>query len=133
MKSKATDKKVSPSSSILTQIIRKSLIIYIISIVTVPAVCFIFGWRSLENIGTGFMYGSLGLALFGAFTFAGNTVPAQLSRLSLPKYNAPSLKNNQEAESDGTLNRNRSKLFLFSTLICGAFLFVTGLFLKMLL
>ncbi|MGB5617257.1 MAG: hypothetical protein WBM78_10480 [Desulfobacterales bacterium] len=132
MKPKATDKKVSPSSSILTQIIRKSLIIYLLSAVTVPVICFIFGWRSLENIGTGFIYGSLGLALFGVLTFAGNTVPTQLSQLSLPKFEVPSIKRHQEAERDGSPFRDDGIRFLFTTLICGAFLFVTGLFLKIL-
>ena len=84
MKPKATDKKVSTSSPNLPQIMRKILIVYLISAVTVLAICLIFGWRSLENIGTGFIYGSLGLALFGALLLAGNTVPAQLSKLSLP-------------------------------------------------
>jgi len=82
MKPKGTDKQV-PPSPILTQIIRKCLINYLVSAVTVLAICFIFGWRSLENIGTGFIYGSLVLALFGVLILAGNTVPAQLS---LPKY-----------------------------------------------
>ena len=70
MKPIATDKKVSPSSPNLTQIIRKILIVYLISAVTVLAICFIFGWRSLQNIGNGFMYGFLGLALFGALILA---------------------------------------------------------------
>jgi hypothetical protein len=132
MKPKATDKKVSPSSPILTQIIRKILIIYLLSAVTVPVICFIFGWRSLENIGTGFIYGSLGLALLGVLIFAGNTVPAQLSQLSLPKYEVPSLKRHQEAERDGSPLRDVGIRFLFTTLICGVFLFVTGLFLRIL-
>jgi len=130
MKSKSIDKKVSPSSPILTQIIRKSLIIYLLSSAIVPAICFIFGWRSLENIGTGFLYGSLGLALFGALTFAGNTVPAQLSKLSLPKCNAPSVKRHQEAESDESPTRDEGIRFFLITLICAAFLFITGVFLK---
>ena len=132
MKPKATDKKVSPSSPILTQMIRKSLFIYLLSAVAVPAICFIFGWRSLEDIGTGFIYGSLGLALFGALTLAGNTVPAQLSKLSLPKYIPPSHKRHQEAESDGSPSIDGRISFLFTTLMAGVFLFVTGLFLKML-
>ena len=132
MKLKATDKKVSPSWPILTQIIRKSLIIYLLSAVTVPVICFIFGWRSLENIGTGFIYGSLGLALFGAFILAGNTVPAQLSRLSIPKYIVPSLSRNQEDESDGSPSIDGGIRFFFTTLICGALLFVTGLLIKIL-
>ncbi len=132
MNPEAADRKVSPSSLIPTRIIRKSIILYFISVVAVPVVCFIFGWRSLENIGTGFIYGALGLALFGALTFAGNTIPAQLSRLPIPKYTDPSLMNNQEAESDGSLNRDTGKRFLFTTLISGAFLFITGLFLKIL-
>jgi hypothetical protein len=132
MKTKATDKKVSPSSPILIQIIRKSLIVYLLSAVIVPAICFIFGWRSLENIGTGFIYGSLGLALFGALILAGNTVPVQLSQLSLPKYIVPSIWRHQEAESDGSRSIYGGIRFFFTTLICGAFLLVTGLFLKML-
>ena len=128
MKPKATDKKVSTSSPILIQVIRKSLFICLLFAVTVPAICFIFGWRSLENIGTGFIYGSLGLALFGALMLAGNTTPAQLSKLSLPKYNPPSLKRHQEAESDGSPSRDEGVRFFFATLISGAFLFVTGFF-----
>jgi hypothetical protein len=132
MKPKETDKRASPSSLILTQIIRKSLITYLFFVIAIPAICFIFGWRSLENIGTGFISGSLGLALFGALLLAGNTIPAQLSRLSLPKYNPPSLRDHQEAESDGSPSRNGGIRFFLTTLICGTFLFVTGLFLKML-
>jgi len=131
MKPKATDQKVSTSSPDLTQIVGKISIFYLISAVTVLAICLIFGWRSLENIGTGFMYGSLGLALFGALILAGNTVPAQLSKLSLPKYIVTSHRRHQETASDGSSSKNEGIRFFFSTLLCGAFLFVTGLFLKM--
>ncbi len=127
MKPKANGKKVSPSLPNLPQIIRKILVIYLISAVAVLAICFIFGWRSLENIGTGFIYGSLGLALFGALLLAGNTVPAQLSKLSLP-----SVRRHQEYESDGSPSTDEGRRFFITTLICGAFLFVTGLILKML-
>jgi hypothetical protein len=89
-------------------------------------ICFIFGWRSIENIGTGFIYGSLGLALFGALLLAGNTVPAQLSKLSLP-----SVRRHQENESDASPSKDEGKRFFFTTLICGVFLFVTGLILKL--
>ena len=132
MKPKTNDKKVSVSSPILTQIVRKSLVAYLLSAAAVPAVCVIFGWRSLENIGTGFIYGSLGVALFGVLVLAVNTVPAQLSKLSLPKYMVPSLKRHQESESDGSPSIDRGIRFFFTTLPCGAFLFVTGFFLKML-
>jgi predicted secreted protein len=127
MKPKANDKKVSPSSPNLPQIVGKILIVYLISAVIVLVICFIFGWRSIENIGTGFIYGSLGLALFGALLLAGNTVPAQLSKLSLP-----SVRRHQENESDGSPSKDEVKRFFFTTLICGAFLFVTGLILKLL-
>lgn len=132
MKPKANGKKLSPSLPNLPQIILKILVIYLISAVAVLAICFIFGWRSLENIGSGFIYGSLGLALFGALLLAGNTIPTQLSRLSLPKYSPPSLRDHQETESDGSPSRDRGIRFFYATLICGAFLFITGLFLKML-
>jgi len=127
MKPKADDKKVSASSPNLPQIVRKILIVYLISAVTVLVICFIFGWRSIENIGTGFIYGSLGLALFGALLLAGNTVPAQLSKLSLP-----SVRRQEEYENDGSSSKDEGKRFFFTTLICGAFLFVTGLILKLL-
>ena len=132
MKPEANNKKVSLFSPNLPQIVRKISIVYLISAVIVLVICFIFGWRSLENIGTGFIYGSLGLALLGVLIFAGNTVPAQLSQLSLPKYEVPSLKRHQEAERDGSPLRDVGIRFLFTTLICGVFLFVTGLFLRIL-
>ena len=128
MKPEATDQKDSTSSQNQAQIMRKILIIYFISAAIVLAICFIFGWQSLENIGTGFIYGSLGLALFGALLFAGNTMPDQLSKLSLP-----SVRCLQESENDDSLSIDAGKRFFLMTLICGAFLFVTGLFLKLFL
>jgi len=127
MKPKANDKKASPFSENLPQIIRNLLLIYLVSAVTVLVICFIFGWRSSENIGTGFISGSLCVALFGALLLAGNTVPAQLSKLSLP-----SVKGQEKYESDDSPSKDEAGRFFLTTLICGAFLFVTGLFLKML-
>jgi len=126
MKPKATAQKISTSSQNLAQIMRKILIVYFISAAIVLVICFVFGWRSIENIGTGFIYGSLGLALFGALLLAGNTVPAQLSKLSLPL-----VRPQEEYESDGSSPKDEGRRFFFTTLICGAFLFVTGLILKM--
>jgi len=57
---------------------------------------------------------------------AGNTVPAQLSKLSLL-----SVRRHQEYESDGSPSEDEGRRFFFTTLMCGAFLFVTGLILKM--
>ena len=127
MKPKATARKASISSQNLVHVMRKTIIVYLISAAIVLIICFIFGWRSIENIGAGFIYGSLGLALFGALLFAGNTVPAQLSKLSLP-----SVKPQKEYKNDGTSSKSEGIRFFFTTLICGAFLFVTGLILKML-
>ena len=127
MKPKATAQKISTSSQNLAQIMRKILIVYFISAAIILVICFIFGWRSMENIGTGFIYGSLGLALLGALLLAGDTVPAQLSKLSLP-----SVKGQEKYESDDSPSKDEAGRFFLTTLICGAFLFVTGLFLKML-
>ena len=126
MKPKATAQTVSTSSQNLAQIMRKILIVYFISAAIVLVICFVFGWRSVENIGTGFIYGSLGLTLFGALLLAGNTVPAQLSKLSLP-----SVRPQEEYRNDGTSSEDEGRRFFIMTLICGAFLFVTGLILKM--
>jgi hypothetical protein len=127
MKPEANNKKVSPFSPNLPQIVRKISIVYLISAVIVLVICFIFGWRSIGNIGTGFIYGSLGLVIFGALLLAGNTVPAQLSKLSLPL-----VRRLQENESDSSPSEDEGKRFFFTTLIGGAFLFVTGLILKLL-
>jgi len=105
---------------------RKILIACFISASIVLVICFIFGWRSIEKIGTGFIYGSLGLELFGVFLLAGNAVPAQLSKLSLPSVGPQ-----EEYENDGTSNKDEGRRSFFTTLICGVFLFVTGLILKM--
>jgi hypothetical protein len=126
MKPKASAQKVTTSFQNLAQIMPKILIVYFISAAIVLVICFVFGWRSIENIGTGFIYGSLGLALLGALLLAGNTVPAQLSKLSLP-----SIRPQEEYENDVTLSKDEGKRFFFTTLICGAFLSVTGLILKM--
>ena len=132
MKLKTRGKKVSTYSPMLKQIIGKILICYLISAVAVLAICLIFGWRTLEGIGTVFMYGSLVLVLFGALILAGNTVPAQLSQLSLPKYIVPSHRRHQEtADEYPPYNKGGAKFF-FTTLLCGAFLFITGLILKIL-
>jgi hypothetical protein len=127
MKPEANNKIGSPSSTNLPQVIRKFLIVYLTSAVAVLGICFIFGWRSLENIGTGFLFGSLGLVLFGALLFAGNTVPAQLSKLSLP-----AVRHQEETENGGTPVMDEGRRFLFTTLICGGLLFVTGLILHIL-
>ena len=132
MKPNATDNDISNSSLILIRLVRKSLLVYLPSAVAVPVICFIFGWRSLDRIGTGYIYGSLGMVLLGALIFAANTVPAQLSRLSLPKYKRTSFKRLQKAESDDSQTGTEGRIFFLTTFICGAFLLVTGLFLKML-
>jgi hypothetical protein len=84
----------------------------------------------LDNIGTGFIYGSACLVLFGTLTLFGNTVPAQLSKLSLPKYSSPSVAPDKETESDGSAPSNRGKDLFLTSLICGTLLFVTGLILR---
>ena len=114
----------------LTQTIRKSLLFYLLSALTVPLICFVFGWRTSDNIGTGFIYGSLCLMLFGTLTLFGNTVPAQLSKLSLPKYSPPSTKPHKKTEIDGSVTSNRGKELFLTSLICGALLFLTGLILR---
>jgi hypothetical protein len=121
-----TDQKSITSQSSI-QLIRKSIFIYIIFAVALPIFCIILGWRTLDNIGTGFIYGSLCLMLFGTLTLFGNTVPAQLIKLSLPKYSPPSTEPHNETEIDGSVTSNRGKELFLTSLICGALLFLTGL------
>ena len=105
----------------LIQFIRKSIFVYVIFAIALPVFCIILGWRTLYNIGTGFIYGSLCLVLFGTLTLFGNTVPAQLSKLSLPKYSPPSAEPHKETESDESAPRNRGKELFLTSLICGNF------------
>ena len=125
MNQKADDKKVLPASSKLPLVIRRILIGYLISSAAVLAVCIIFGLRSLENIGAGFTYGALGMALFGALLLGGNTVPAQLSKLSLVF-----VRRSQEDGENGPSGRNEGKRFFYTTLIWAVLLFATGIVLK---
>ena len=124
-----TDQKSITSQSPI-QLIRKSIFIYIIFSVALPIFCIILGWRTLDNIGTGLICGSLCLILFGTLTLFGNTVPAQLSKLSLPKSSPPSIEPHKETEIEGSATSNRGKELFFKSLICGALLFITGLILR---
>ena len=130
MKSNPIIDQKSITSQSPIQLIRKSIFIYIIFAVALPIFCIILGWRTLDNIGTGFIYGSLCLMLFGTLTLFGNTVPAQLSKLSLPKYSPPSTEPHKKTEIDGSVTSNRGKELFLTSLICGALLFVTGLILR---
>jgi hypothetical protein len=89
MKSDSIGNHESIFSPRLLQFVLKSMFIYVIFAVALPIFCIILGWRTLDNIGTGFIYGSLCLVLFGTLTLFGNTVPTQLSKLSIPKYSPP--------------------------------------------
>jgi hypothetical protein len=131
MKSSPISDQKSITSPSLIQFIRKSIFVYVIFAVALPIFCIILGWRTLNNIGTGFIYGSLCLVLFGTLTLFGNTVPAQLSKLSLPKYSPPSTEPHKETKIDGSAPSNRGKELFLTSLICGALLFVTGLILRM--
>jgi hypothetical protein len=130
MKSNPITNQKSITSQIPIQLIRKSILFYIIFTVFLHTFCMILGWRTLDNIGTGFIFGSLCLMSFGTLTLFGNTVPDQLSKLSLPKYSPPSAEPHKEPEIDGSVTSNRGKELFLTSLICGALLFATGLILK---
>ena len=130
MKSDPISDHKSITSPSLIQFIQKSIFVYVIFAIALPIFCIILGWRTLDNIGNGFIYGSLCLVLFGTLTLFGNTVPAQLSKLSLPKYSPPSTEPHKETKIDGSAPSNRGKELFMTSLICGALLFVTGLILR---
>ena len=126
-----TDQKSITSKSSI-QLIRKSILFYIIVAAALSIFCIVLGWRTVENIGTGFIYGSLCLMLFGTLTLFGNRVPDQLSKLSLPKYSPPSTEPPKEKKVDGSPTSHRGIELFLTSLICGALLFLTGLILRML-
>ena len=129
MESEPSRDKKSTAAPGLVQFVWKSIFIYVIFAVALPIFCIILGWRTLDHIGTGYIYGSLCLVLFGTLTLFGNTVPAQLSKRSLPKYSPPSTEPHEETEIDGPATSNRGKELFLTTLVCGALLFTTGLIL----
>ena len=123
-----TDQKSITSKSSI-QLIRKSLLFYIIVAAALPIFCMVLGWRTVETIGAGFIYGSLCLMLFGTLTLFGNRVPAQLSKLSLPKYSPPSTEPPKETKFDRSPTSHRGIELFLTSLICGALLLLTGLIL----
>lgn len=129
---KAKDRHSSSSIRIPANVVRNSLVIYLISVVVLPIICLLFGFKTLGGIGTGLMYGSLCFVLFGILTSAGNTVPAQLSKLSLPKYKASTAIRHEGAAGNRLQSGNEGKYLLFTSLISGVSLFVTGLLIKLL-
>ena len=130
MKSNSITDQKSITSQSSIQLIRKSILIYIIFAISLPVFFIILGWRTSYNIGNGFIYGSLFWALCGILTLFGNTLPAQLSKLSLSKYKPPSTEPHKEIKIDESVPTNRGKELFLASLICGALLFVIGLILK---
>lgn len=130
MKSTKSDKKSIGSSPILNKMIRKVVMFYSISIASIVATCLLFGFHGLDSIGTGLVVGSLSLVLFGALTFAGNTIPDQLGKLSLPKYNAPTETPHRDSGVSDSSRRDVANRFFLIAFICAAFLFLTGAVLK---
>lgn len=126
MKSTALGKNNPHSSKTLSIIIRKLTIFYIIFAIVILTLCFLFRGLPLVNIGNGFIYGSMGLALFGGLLLAVNTIPAQLSKLSIPRYKSSTIKDRNEKEGDEPSSKDSGIRFFFMTLICGACLFLTG-------
>ena len=112
MKPNANDKKVSHSSQNLPQIIRSILIICLISAVTVPGYLFHFWMAIIRKYWDWIYIWFPGSGTFRRINLAGNTVPAQLSKLSLP-----SVRRHQKFESDGSPFRDEGKNFFFTTLI----------------
>jgi len=89
--------------------VRKNIFIYVILAVALPIFFIILGWQTLKSIGTGFIFVSLCLLIFGTLTLFGNPVPDQLSKLSLPKYRPPSTEPHKETEIGGSAPKNRGK------------------------
>jgi hypothetical protein len=130
MKSNPIIDQKSIASQSPIQLIRKSILIYIIFAFALPIFCITLGWRTVDNIGTGFIYAFLCLMLSATLTLFGNSVSAQLSKLSLPKYSPPQTEAHEKTKIDGSAPSNRGKELFLTSLICGALLFVTGLILR---
>ena len=132
MKSTTSEKDTSHPIRIFRKMIRNFVIFYLISTIAILMICFIFGWLSSEEIGNGFLYGSIVLALFGGLLFAGNTIPSELAKLSIFRHDRSALKDRNEKETANSQSREAGIRFLFTTLICGVCLFITGLMVKFL-
>ena len=130
MERKSDEKKMSPVSLLSPQILRRSILTYLLSVLVVLALCFIFGKWSTEGIAAGFWYGSLALVLFGVFILGGNTLPAQLSKLSLPRYAVSSAQPREQIKSHTSSSVEAAVNLLFACLFSGALLCITGLLIK---
>lgn len=108
-------------------IIRKGFIAYLIVAVIVCVYCYLLGWREMEDIGTGFLFGGMILVIIGVFMLAGNTLPIQLSNSNKPAAEHKQNKENTD-KNEGSAVKGL-KLFLV-TLVGGLLLGATGIFVK---
>lgn len=116
--------------SILIWMARSISIAYILTGFLALTVCFSLGWRTYENYGMGFVYGSIALVLFGGLIVVGNSTRTELPG---PNYFIPTRREHHESVSEHFQMRNEGLLFFLVTLISGALLFVTGFLIKKLL
>ena len=99
------------------------LIAYLATAFVILTICTSLGWRSSENYGAGFKYGSIALVLLGVLIVAGNSF-----RTAIPEPNLliPTRREHHESVSEHFQMRNSGLLFFLITLIAGALLFLTG-------
>ena len=110
------------------RIIRRGGGLYLVGAVAVPLLCYIFGWRSLENYGAGFIYGGLCMAVFGLFMAAVNSLPFQFDG-TRPAAGASGLK--RGGTGDSAAAAGRGVAFFLTTLIAGVLLGITGFLLRL--
>ena len=121
------DSDIKSSASIPIQIAKRSFIIYLIATFLVIVICLVFGWHSIENFGTGLIYGSVGIVIFGALIVTGNSAQLPIPDLN---YFISTRRPHHEAITEHLRFRDRGLLFFLTTLMSGVLLFSTGLLIK---
>ena len=103
-------------------------ILYLLGTAAVLVVGYIFGLRSLEKYGTGFLYGGLFMVVFGLFMAGGNSLPFQLPGT---RRAAGESGMKREDTGDGTGAARRGAAFFLATLVAGILLGITGFLLRL--
>ena len=106
----------------------RGFILYLVSAVLIPAVCYVFGWRTLQNLGAGYLYGAVFLVIFGLCMVAGNLMPLQLSNVKDVTLKSEPVR---YTPLDKTGPAPKGVMLLTTTLIGAALLGLTGGFIKL--
>ena len=107
---------------------RRGFIVYLLAALLLATICYLFGWWTIDYLGTAYLYGALILTIFGLCMVAGNLMPLQLSKVKDVTSQTTAAQN---APIDKTESARKGLTLLVTTLIGAALLGLTGGLIKL--